>query len=57
MNKKVKRLYNTSTMSLVNEAGLQLQAQSVLQNYTIASLASEFGFNLRKPGCFFYKSK
>jgi AraC-like DNA-binding protein len=24
---------------------LQLQAQFVLQNYTIASLASEFGFN------------
>jgi AraC-like DNA-binding protein len=24
---------------------LQLQAQPVLQNYTIASLASEFGFN------------
>lgn len=29
----------------VNEAVLQLQAQPVLQNYTIASLASEFGFN------------
>lgn len=29
----------------VNEAVLQLQTQSVLQNYTIASLASEFGFN------------
>ncbi|CAH0337387.1 hypothetical protein FVB9288_03146 [Flavobacterium sp. CECT 9288] len=29
----------------VNEAVLQLQTQPVLQNYTIASLASEFGFN------------
>lgn len=29
----------------VNEAVLQLQAQPVLQNYTIASLAGEFGFN------------
>ncbi|TWI01229.1 AraC-like DNA-binding protein [Flavobacterium tiangeerense] len=29
----------------VNEAVLQLQAQPILQNYTIASLASEFGFN------------
>ncbi|TWI01228.1 AraC-like DNA-binding protein [Flavobacterium tiangeerense] len=29
----------------VNEAVSQLQAQPVLQNYTIASLASEFGFN------------
>lgn len=29
----------------VNEAVLQLKAQPVLQNYTIASLASEFGFN------------
>ena len=29
----------------VNEAVLQMQAQPILQNYTIASLASEFGFN------------
>jgi AraC-like DNA-binding protein len=29
----------------VNEAVLQLQVQPILQNYTIASLASEFGFN------------
>jgi AraC-like DNA-binding protein len=29
----------------VNEAVLQLEVQPILQNYTIASLASEFGFN------------